>query len=67
MDEGVGWWVLGPKEAWFGNPVYQKKKGYDNACISEWEELLKFKDQGREFANFWRSLEQFVKGQNNFC
>ena len=57
MDEGVGWWVLGPKEAWFGNPVYQKKKGYDNACISEWEELLKFKDQGREFANFWRSIE----------
>ena len=33
------------------------------------EKLLKFKTEGREFANSLRSLEQFiqtVKGQNNF-
>ena len=32
------------------------------------EKLLKFETDGREFANFLRSLEQFiktVKGQNN--
>ena len=30
---------------------------------------MKFEAEGREFAKFWRSLEQFiqtVKGQNNF-
>ena len=33
------------------------------------EKLLKFEAEGREFAKFLRSLEQFiqtVKGQNNF-
>ena len=33
------------------------------------EKLLKFEAEGREFANFLRSLVQFiqtVKGQNNF-
>ena len=33
------------------------------------EKLLKFKAEGREFAKFSRSIEQFiqaVKGQNNF-
>ena len=33
------------------------------------EKLLKFEAEGQEFANFLRSLEQFiqtVKGQNNF-
>ena len=38
-------------------------------CSSDWEKLLKFKAEGREFAKFLRSLEQFiqtVKGQNNF-
>ena len=33
------------------------------------EKLLKFETEGREFAKFLRSLEQFiqtVKGQNNF-
>ena len=32
--------------------------------------FLKFKAEGREFGNFFKSLEQFiqtVKGQNNFC
>ena len=36
---------------------------------SDLEKLLKFKAEGREFAKFLRSLEQFiqtVKGQNNF-
>ena len=36
---------------------------------SDREKLLKFKAEGREFAKFLRSLEQFiqtVKGQNNF-
>ena len=36
---------------------------------SEWEKLFKFKAEGREFAKFLRSLEQFIqtmKGQNNF-
>ena len=39
-------------------------------CSSDREKLLKFKAEGREFANFLRSLEQFieaVKGQSNFC
>ena len=38
-------------------------------CSSDREKLLKFEAEGREFANFLRSLEQFiqtVKGQNNF-
>ena len=38
-------------------------------CSSDQEKLLKFEAEGREFANFLRSLEQFiqtVKGQNNF-
>ena len=37
-------------------------------CSSDREKLLKFEANGREFANFLRSLEQFiqtVKGQNN--
>ena len=38
-------------------------------CSSDRKKLLKFKAEGREFARFLRSLEQFiqtVKGQNNF-
>ena len=38
-------------------------------CSSDREKLLKFKAEGREFAKFLRSLEQFiqtVKGQNAF-
>ena len=38
-------------------------------CSSDREKLLKFKVEGQEFANFLRSLEQFiktVKGKNNF-
>ena len=38
-------------------------------CSSDREKLLKFEAEGREFARFLRSLEQFietVKGQNNF-
>ena len=40
---------------------------YQN-CSSVWEKLLKFESEGREFAKFLRSLEQFiltVKGHNN--
>ena len=40
---------------------------YQN-CSSDRENLLKFETEGREFANFLRSLEQFIqtmKGQNN--
>ena len=38
-------------------------------CSSDREFFLKFKAEGREYANFLRSLEQFVqtvKGQKNF-
>ena len=38
-------------------------------CASDGEKLLKFKVEGREFAKFLRSLEQFIqteKGQNPF-
>ena len=38
-------------------------------CSSDLEKLLKFEAEGREFAKFLRSLEQFlqtVKCQNNF-
>ena len=42
-----------------------------NNCSSDQEKLLKFEAESREFAEFLRSLEQFiqsVKGQNNyFC
>ena len=37
-------------------------------CSSDQEKHLKFEAEGREFAKFLRSLEQFiqiVKGQNN--
>ena len=36
--------------------------------FGDWEKLLKFEAEGREFAKILRSLEQFVgtvKGQNN--
>ena len=38
-------------------------------CSSDQEKNLKFEAEGREFAKFLRSLEQFiqtVKGQKNF-
>jgi hypothetical protein len=38
-------------------------------CSSDQKKLLKFEAEGQEFANFLRSLKQFiqtVKGQNNF-
>ena len=38
-------------------------------CSIDREKLLKLKAEGREFANFLRSLEKFiqtVKSQNNF-
>ena len=38
-------------------------------CSSDREKLLKFKAESQKFANFLRTLEQFiqtVKGQNNF-
>ena len=38
-------------------------------CFSDQEKLLKFKAEGRKFAKFLRSLEQFiqtVKGQEHF-
>ena len=38
-------------------------------CSSNPEKLLKFEAEGREFAKFLRSLDQFIqslKGQNNF-
>ena len=38
-------------------------------CSSDREKPLKFEAEGREFAKFLRSQEQFiqtVKGQNNF-
>ena len=41
---------------------------YQNCSIDQ-EKLLKFEAEGREFAKFLRSLNQFiqtVKGQNNF-
>ena len=37
-------------------------------CSSDWEKLLKFEAEGREFSKILRSLEQFirtVKGQSN--
>ena len=39
-------------------------------CPSDQEKLLKFEAEGREFANIFRLLEEFirsVKGQTNFC
>ena len=41
----------------------------EKKCSSDRKKLLKFDAEGREFAKFLRSLEQFiqtVKGQNNF-
>ena len=38
-------------------------------CSSDREKCLKSEAEGREFANFLRSLEQFIQtmnGQNNF-
>ena len=52
--------ILIPKLFW---PTVRKN------CSTDWEKLLKFEAEGREFAKFLRSLEQFiqtVKGQNNF-
>ena len=55
-----GYGILFPKLSW---PTVRKN------CSNDWEKLSKFKAEGREFAKFLRSLEQFiqtVKGQNNF-
>ena len=52
--------ILLPKLFW---PTVRKN------CFSDQEKLLKFEAEGRKFAEFLRSLEQFiqtVKGQNNF-
>ena len=52
--------ILLPKLFW---PTVRKN------CSSDQEKRLKFEAEGREFAKFLRSLEQFiqtVKGQNNF-
>ena len=52
--------ILLPKLFW---PTVRKN------CSSDWEKLLKFGTEGREFAKILRSLEQFVqkmKGQINF-
>ena len=54
------WYILFPKLFW---PFVRK------ICSCDQEKLLKFQAEGREFAKFLRSLEQFiqtVKGQNNF-
>ena len=53
--------ILLPKLFW---PILRKN------CSSDREKLLSFKAEGREFAKFLRSPEQFiqtVKGQKNFC
>ena len=42
---------------------------WEKKCFSDWEKLLKYKAEGREYANILRSLEQFVetvKGQKKF-
>ena len=42
---------------------------WEKNCSNDRKKLLKFETEGREFAKFLRSLEQFiqtVKGQNNF-
>ena len=52
--------ILLPKLFW---PTVRKN------CSSDRKKLLKFEDEGQEFVNSLRSLEQFiqtVKGQNNF-
>ena len=52
--------ILLPKLSW---PTVRKNSSSDR------EKLLKFEAEGREFAKFLGSLEQFiqtVKGQNNF-
>ena len=52
--------ILLPKLFW---PTVRKNFSADR------EKLLKFEAEGREFAKFLRTLEQFiqtVKGQNNF-
>ena len=57
-NEGFG--ILLPKLFW---PAVRKNGS------SDWEKLLKFEAENWEFAQFLRSLEQFiqtVKGQNNF-
>ena len=44
--------ILLPKLFW---PTVRKK------CSSEREKLLKFEAEGQEFAEFFRSLEQFIQ------
>ena len=60
LKEKVNNGILLPKLFW---PIVRKN------CSSDREKLLKFEDEGQEFAKFLRSLEQFiqtVKGLNNF-
>ena len=53
----------------FGILLPKKNNTVRKNCSSNREKLLKFKAEGRKFAEFLRSLEQFiqtVQGQNNF-
>ena len=49
---GIESGILLPK---FFLPIVRKK------CSCDWEKILKFKAEGREFAKFLRSLEQFLQ------
>ena len=39
---------------------------WEKNCSSDWEKSLKLEAEGQELAKFLRSLDQAVKGQNNF-
>ena len=56
------------KEVYSLEVVFCYQNCYQN-CSSDREEILKLEAEGREFAEFLRSLERFiqtVKVQNNF-
>ena len=55
--------IFQSQKLWYFVLTYCEKN-----CSSDLEKHLKFEAEGREFAKFLRSLEQFIqteKGQNN--
>ena len=57
----VGNYVRFQQEIWYFVTKIVLTYCEKNLCSSVWEKLLKFEAEGQEFANFLRSLEQFIQ------
>ena len=57
-------WIQDKIDLKFGNGILLPKLFWPTVrknCSSDWEKLLKFEAECREFSKFLRSLEQFIQ------